>query len=226
MKTPARLMLLSGLLALAASFGCSTTGESSNAAQTFSATDVAATAQMLVLTLQAQTAAALPSPTISPTETPTPAPTSTPTPSPKPDYSAIRYLRAQAQWAGDGVRQTVFILETGDLQGEFEVIVNRHSYRCQQFDEFPGQTWCYGPYLPPGWEDTLYLYVADQETPIFTQVFGLPIEPTPTLYGVTCIYEPLSAIGQSDSSQCYAITCTYQGRYYGGTKNSCIDPWP
>ncbi len=188
--------------------------------------NVEATAQVLVVTLQAQTAAAAPSPTLAPTDTPTPLPSPTASPTPQVDYSSIRYLRAQTQWAADGVQQTVFILETGDLPGDFQMIVNRHDYNCQRFEEFPGQIWCYGPYLPPGWQDTLYLYVNEGEEPVFTQIFGLPVEPTPTLYGVTCTYEPLSAIGQSENSNCYAITCVYQGQYYGGTKNSCTDPWP
>jgi hypothetical protein len=173
------------------------------------------------------TATDTPQPTATSTPSPTVAPTSTPSPTPTPDYSAIRYLRAQNYYSPDGVLQTVFVLDVGDLQDAFHVVVHNHDYDCLRFDEYPGQVWCYGPYLPPGWEDTLYVYPQkDAPEPVFTQVFGLPLQPTPTLYGVTCTYEPLSAIGQSDDSSCYAITCYYQGKYYGGTKNSCTNPWP
>ena len=200
--------------------------------------DIAKTAQQLANQMQTATAASLPTNLPAPQVTDTPAapPTVTPTATPQAtatsaaDYSQIHYATAQTHYTTDGTPQTVFILDTGNITSNFTLIVRGHEYSCQRFEDYPGQIWCYGPYLPPGYEDTMYLYLSgadySQDTPVFEQVFGFPIAPTPTLYGVTCIYEPLSAIGQSTDSSCYAITCTYQGQYYGGTKNSCTDPWP
>jgi hypothetical protein len=117
----------------------------------------------------------------------------------------------------------------GALEGEYYAI-GSHSklenirFRCTYNPKKLNELICDGASIPFGYKIYFTLYKAGTDEPVYdnTLTFSGPI-PSPT--GVVCEVEPLTEAFAGDVG-CFAITCYQGGVWFGGSWNTCKEPWP
>jgi hypothetical protein len=185
--------------------------------------DVSAIVTSAVGTAFTELTMAAPTTTAIPTLTPTLTPTDTPVPTSMPDYSGIKFVSLYLI----NVSQTVFVFQLNGSRGEFRGTGNDLlQFECNVSAEEPNKLSCYGPYQAPGQEILFKLFPADRTDPVLTVDMIAPDAYPPTPVGMTCDSEPLwlRFPGQYDYG-CYAVSCYINSTYYGGSADTCTNPW-
>ncbi len=178
--------------------------------------------QQFISPVPVNTSTSLPSPTIEPTQTPKPTATSTATSIPTPDYSLIKFAYLYA----NGTTETVFVFNLNGIRGMFHGEGNKYLYTCKSLPDNADKLYCTGDYQASGRNVVFQLFDAGRKDPVQTMKIGIPSYIPPTPIGMTCEIEPLWVAPLTGSYGCYAVTCYIGGQYYGGTEDTCTNPWP
>lgn len=174
---------------------------------------------------QVPSATATLEPSQTPTSTDTPIPP-TITPTSTPDFTQIKLIGAYDIHQVYG-SFTQIIIEMGTLTGNYYGMVDGVKYKCSFRNDFPTQMNCFGPNVFYGRNYKFALYSELLQEPIFNSSF-IFTSPPPTPVGMYCEIEGLwtELVGKIGGVGCYAVTCWINGVYYGGTQDSCKNPWP
>jgi hypothetical protein len=70
-----------------------------------------------------------------------------------------------------------------------------------------------------------HLLEASRTDPVLTLDIIIPSFYPPTPVGMKCEVEPLWVSPLTGTYGCYAVTCYIGNTYYGGTKDTCVNPW-
>ena len=159
-----------------------------------------------------------PTATSTPTETPVPTPTASPTP----DFSVVKFDK----YYSIGTTTMVIVYALNGVRGEFHATgKDIYMYECKYDPDNADKLLCQGAYQGLGREIIFKLYEVSRVDPIL--INNILIEPLypPTPEGMTCEIEPLWVLPLHGTYGCYAVTCYLNGGYYGGTTDTCIQPW-
>jgi hypothetical protein len=184
--------------------------------------DVASMQTQAVATAYAMLTLTAPAATITPLPTATGTPVPTATATATPDFSAVKYVNLYFT----GTNGMVVIFALNGARGEFRLTGNEYAYECQPAADNPDQLLCRGAYQAPGREVIFNLYESSQTDALLTLDLIIPSLYPPTPEGMKCEIEPLWVrFPGSYAYGCYAVTCSINGIYYGGSADTCTNPW-